>query len=174
MATVPIVCRFCRKPVTFKPAGIDGRPAVFCGCTSVRIAASDKPRELGGEDTRARLDILFGEGAGDAVAAAHGSHGGTTELARPVPTDLHPDLLALAYDLLRIAADQFSNHSANHFDLPDLAPEATQQLADLMNANRGDDERDVASDFGPGKNAEDWCLMNALGAGLLAMSGRTR
>lgn len=175
MAT--LTCRLCHKPVMFRsppPGAADGK--VFCGCTSAKVDAFAllDSAPLVQAPLVERLDLLFGQGAARAIIDM-----GRVISADPLPIDipekveLHPDLLALAADLLSLAASEFSNHSANHYDLPVLAPEARERLAALSNRHRwAEDEQETPDDFGPGSNGEDWCLMNALAAGLRAMAGR--
>lgn len=173
MATAPIVCPFCRKVTTYRPPPSGSNVAtVFCGCTSIRVDLLDLSARPVSTDLRARLDMLFGAGVGVIIAESGWRPQGPVELSRPVPVALHPDLLALAHTLLSIASDKFSNHTCNDFRLPDLAPEAQQQLADLMNECRVDDEKEVAADFAPGCIYQDDCLMSALAVGLRAMAGR--
>ena len=81
---------------------------------------------------------------------------------------LHPDLFALARNLLELAADAFARNSSNDYTLPDLDPEARAQLAALVTAGRGSDEEpDTAEAFGPEAIVSDWQIMLALARGLV-------
>lgn len=80
---------------------------------------------------------------------------------------LHPDLFALTRNLLELAADAFARNSSNDYTLPDLDPEAREQLAALVTAGRGSDEEpDTAEAFGPEAIVSDWQIMLALARGL--------
>ena len=85
---------------------------------------------------------------------------------------LHPDLFALARNLLELAADAFARNSSNDYTLPDLDPEAREQLAALVTAGRGSDEEpDTAEAFGPEAIVSDWQIMLALARGLSREGG---
>ena len=85
---------------------------------------------------------------------------------------MHPDLFALARTLLELAADAFARNSSNDYTLPDLDPEAREQLAALVTAGRGSDEEpDTAEAFGPEAIVSDWQIMLALARGLSREGG---
>ena len=85
---------------------------------------------------------------------------------------LHPDLFALTRNLLELAADAFARNSSNDYTLPDLDPEAREQLAALVTAGRGSDEEpDTAEAFGPEAIVSDWQIMLALARGLSREGG---
>ncbi len=83
---------------------------------------------------------------------------------RPKPCDV---TLKLASALLRLAADKFSNHGCNDFDLKEfgLTEVECRDISEQMWRDNGsyEEEREFISDCGMVK---DWCLMQCI-AGLL-------
>ena len=99
--------------------------------------------------------------------------------------NMTPRVLLLAAELLELAADEFPNHGCNDFRTPiDLTEADLASLADLHNlANfgtcdpaelkakdpRGDD---VVTPDRLRRYMHDWCLMQALAAGLRRQHAR--
>jgi hypothetical protein len=78
-----------------------------------------------------------------------------------------PKELNLAADLLRLAADEFSNHGCNDFDLFEvMTPEEALELQQAMYAWNGDPEN-APTEAKDAQWTQDWFLMGYLAAKLV-------